>query len=444
MSKKYVNHIKFLINAISSCRKPDTWHSLQQCDVLLVRHDWDCGYNYQGKAYGHLIDTLGDMLIKRGLIVRSVARPFSKLVGVYANNSPISYNRSAFLIYLFGLFIRLSKGRETLSDWSKRSNIKLWGKILRNAKPCCVIGIMPDEALCQAGRLNNLMVYDLQHGVIADEHWYYGYKTRSDTNLEDLPTCFLCWDTASEMTLHKWTQNKGIAVKVVGNPWFSRFNNPQIEDMLVQEAMRLGQVFDNNKPTILFSLQWGMDKIYCEPGFNGVMVPTMENVILETKDKYNWLLRLHPVQLLGKENKSAISYLIATFGNMNGVDWEKCSQLPLPVILQQSDLHVTDTSTVTIEASWFGIRTGLLNQQIVNGGKYESYYINERDNGIAEVLPQNDDEIEKWIAEKLSEGRVKNDFYIKSKALSSFIKEIEITSKLDRKLQYNHPADSLF
>src|SRR5690606_10406620 len=130
--------------------------------------------------------------------------------------------------------------------------------------------------------------------------------------------------------------------------------------------------FDINRPCILVSLQWGLT----EP-----IVSALERVILDTINIYNWNLRLHPVQVRDAwkaDKKQTMKYLTDTFGDKKTQKWLKSSQIPLPIALQQSDLHITYSSTVVIEAAWMGVRSAILNQDICNGGKSDSYYSYER------------------------------------------------------------------
>ena len=417
--------VGFLREAIPGCLSRDTWRALQPCDVLLVRHDVNCAYQYQDKAYAPLCDTLGDGFVQNGLTVGSVAKPFSRRAGVMAHYSPVTFNRAIFLTVLCGWALRLIRGRSFGVAWAHQRLTTLWINILEKAKSRCVIAIQPDKALCRAGKMKNIRICELQHGVIADDHPWYGERTRSDVSPMDLPNAILCWDVSSKRTLQKWMPNKGIELAIIGNPWFSRFANPEPTDRLVHEVMSAKKICNNAKPTILFSLQWGMAQDYFEADFNGVMVAAIEGVILETHEEYNWLLRLHPKQLVGSERHATLSYLNRSFKNVAGVEWERCSQLPLPVVIQEADLHITDSSTCTVEAGWAGIRTGLLSKYFVDGGKYDSFYLHEREMGIAEILPQDKEAIKEWIQRTLCKGKaqstLKDDY---SHSLRKFVEEL--------------------
>lgn len=421
--------IKYCLNIFLGALQKDSWQCLNRGDILLVRHDNDCGYTFQGKAYAHLVDTLGDLCTKKGLLVQSVATPFSVLVGTRAYYSPTSYNHSIIPLLLIQKIIAQIKGADIATKWVKSRRITLWCNILDKTKPKVIFGIQPDEYLCCAGKIKGIPVYDLQHGVIADEHPWYGEKYRVSTPVEDLPDGFLCWDNQSVATISKWTDQKGIKVLNIGNPWFLRFAKADPDDLLVQEAMNEGKILDDDRPCILLTLQWGMRIEYPDDNFNGVIVDALERVILDTLYKYNWILRLHPVQLRGEEKEITLSYLKKTFGEEKTQNWVNSSQIPLPVVLRQTDIHITDLSTVVIEARWMGICSGLLNQQLSKGGKWEGYFSYERSIGMAKVLPHNPEIIKKWISDTLAKGRSESTMKDSSQTLEAFIDEVVIRCK---------------
>ncbi len=402
----------------------DTWQTLSPCDVLLVRSDNNCGYTFQGRAYAHLLDSFGDLCTKKSLTVRSVAKPFSVLVGTRAYHSPVSCNLSMAVIRLNKNVLKLLKNADVATQWAKSHQIALWCKILDKSKPKVIVGIQPDEYLCRAGKIKGVPVYDLQHGVIADENPWYGEKYGVTTPIEDLPDGFLCWDDQSVATIFKWAHGKGIQVLNVGNPWFLRFLKGDPDDLLVQTAVAQGNIRSDTHPCVLVSLQWGLK--VSEPDIfpNGAIIDALEKVILNTENTYNWILRLHPVQIRGGEREMILRYLTQTFGEQKAQEWFKSSLTPLPIILSQADLHITYNSTTVIEAAWMGCRSGLLNQQLCEGGKRESYYSYERSIGMAELLPHDPEFIEQWISDTLTKGRAEPMMKVSSLTLDAFIEEI--------------------
>ncbi len=419
-----LSNLTSLWHILQAVRLSDTWQQLEHCDVLLVRGDGNCGFTYKGKAYAPLHDSIGDLFTMRGFTVRTVAQPYSKFIGNHSYSSALSYNRYAFVIGILKRFVRFVYGKVYSEEWANKRRTHFWCRILEKANPRCVIGRQPYAGLCRAGKMKAIPVYDLQHGVIADEHPWYGEKYRINSLSRDLPDGFLCWDVQTATVLKKWAPQKGIDVRVIGNPWFSRFLSANGNDHLVHEARNNTKIFSDKRPVILVSLGWGMNNIYKYSGFNGVMVDALEKTILETADSYNWILRLHPVQINGPEKKLVNNYLMRTFGHLASVEWRLCSALPLPLVLQQVDLHISDSSTVVVEAGWMGIHSALLNIHICPGGIYENYYRHERNLGIVSILKQDTNIIKQWIKDTLSKGRARSTLNETGNALDTFIEEI--------------------
>lgn len=432
--KKFILNLTNIFQAI---QLQDTWKNITPCDILLVRSDLHCGYIYQGKAYSPLIDSIADLCENSGLVTRTVAAPYSKLIGTLAYNTPVSYNRFALLISLFRKIAWLILGRIKGEDRTNKLRAYFWGRVLEKTKPHCVIGIQPDVGLCRAGKMKGVPIYDLQHGVIDKGHPKYtpGLSfpkhlplLRNDYHAEipirDLPNGYLCWNEQSAALLRKWATLKGIDVQIVGHVWFLRFLYPKKTDFLVQEAVNTGKIFKDNRPSILVTLAYDQDLFYQYDGFNGVMVDVLEKTILETAETYNWLLKLHPLQIRGSANKTTQSYLKHTFGHLASVDWLVCSNMSLPVLLQQVDLHITDMSSVVIEASWMKIYSALLNKEFLPGGIYEHYFKYEKDLGMVVVLQQDTKKIKQWITDSLIKDKRQSTLKDTRKELHGFIQEI--------------------
>lgn len=381
----------------------DGWSGLKEADVLVTRHDADCGYRYEEKSYSPIIDTIVENCFHKSLSVQSVATPFSQLTGSQAFNSPVAFNRSFFAIALLVRVLSIFIGKENGKRFGDSRKTAVWLRILKRVNPKIVIGIQPDIGLCRASRSMNIPVYDIQHGAIGIGDKWYGNILPKTVDDSDLPSGFLCWDHQSTSDLQNWAPKRGMTINVVGNPWFQRFQYPDDKDVLVQHAIRSGHIFADEKPVVLVALQWGLHlHYYPEKDFNKVMCKALEDVIKRTHGRYNWLLRLHPVQLTGDEGRFCEDYLSREFGVCSGVEWHNASLIPLPLLLSQADLHITDMSAVVISASSFGVPSALLNPYLNEGGILEKLYEYERKSGIATVVNQDVDAIESWIEEKLS------------------------------------------
>ncbi len=424
--------MQHLIRIFRAILLRDTWKLIKKCDVLLVRSDEDCGYSFRGRIYSPLIDSIGDMLNNNGLQLSSVAKSYSKVKSADAYSAPVLYNRRDFTTALIGRVATIFYSREKCILWKFNRRTKFWKLLLEKAKPVCVIGIQPDENLCEACNTSGIPVYDLQHGRISIEHPWYSSNRFENTSSLYLPSGYLLWDDISAEILRQSLPQRKIDIRIVGNPWFSRFMANDERDVIVQNELKNGKISKDDKPVILVSLQWGLDRFYNHSEFNGVMVDAIERTILETSKYYNWLIRLHPLHIRGSVGQKAQQYLDKTFDSLESVEWHKCSELPLPVVLNQADLHITDSSSVVTEASWMGVHSALLNSSIRPGGSLESFYANERSVGLAEVIPQDSAMIRRWIANCLAQGKNQIPFEDRGTALNDFINDIIVIADQTR------------
>lgn len=373
----------------------------EKTELLVIRHDADCGYLLGAKVYSPLIDSIVELTLNEGFRVKSMASPYSLLVGRKAYNSPFAMNRSFFRISVLGFFIGLFKGKNFALTWKKIKRKYIWQKCLKRLNPRIVIAIGPDLQLCEAGKELGIKVYDLQHGSMSCDHRWYGKELQQNIPAHEVPNGFLLWDADSRKVLENWAKKSDVELHIIGNPWFARFAKPDQGDGLVQKALENGRIFTNNKPTVLVSLQWGLDYLYYENTGFTLMAESLKRIIRETGDRLNWLLRLHPVQLRGNERAQTVTIIEKEFSKVENLEWQKASSLPLPVVLAQTDLHITDFSSVTVEAAWYGIHSALLNPYLKPGEKLGTYYASERNRGIATLLAQKDEDIRKWIDENL-------------------------------------------
>lgn len=396
---------------------------IRQTPILLVRHDADCGYRYQGRVYSQIIDTLGDFALYHGMQSSSIALPFSRFFGSAAHNDPLVFNRTFLRISLGSAILKRVVGRQRSLSYKRAASIGAWNKILKRAQPEVVIGIQPDRYLCAAGRALGIPVYDYQHGVIAPDHWWYGDFLPNEISDDELPSGILCWDKASAKALASWAPKRSVQVRILGNPWFQRFEDLMPDDDLVRKALERSAIFKNDKPNILVSLQWGLgDHYYGGTKSDYVMCDALSDVIKATHQHYNWMLRLHPVQLHGVAGAETREYLRRQFGQLTGVEWDEASRVPLPVVLKHTQLHITDMSTVVTEAAWYGIPSAVLNPFVRPGERIESLFEEERKIGMASLVNQTGSDIKQWIENAL-ESRHRTQSMEPEESLLEFLKE---------------------
>lgn len=358
--------------------------------VLTIAHDNDRHFLYQGKFYAPLVSSIEDDLARRGIDCVSVARIISTIKGEKSHGRVVS-PEGAFARSLVGKRLRalLRRGRYAYS----RSEEAIWDDILARTGARTVFGIQPSRELCVACHRRGVWVADVQHGVIAEQHPWYGAAFRGDEPAAWLPSAFLCWDEGSAEVTRPWAGPKGVRSEVIGNRWLARFARPAPHDRMVAELAAASGLAGDGRPTILLTLSWGNHNIP-----NGFISDALEAVIRATASRYRWLIRLHPNQIRGfatHEGPDFIRYFERSLRPF--ADWELATHAPLPVVLGQSALHVSWNSSVSIEAAQMGIRSLLLDPRL-RSDQLRDYYSTYRASGMITLMHAEQDAIAAWIA----------------------------------------------
>ncbi len=206
--------------------------------------------------------------------------------------------------------------------------------------------------------------YDIQHGVQGDNHGAYGsWVNFPKTGYDLLPNYFLSWSEYEKQGFDRWTHQSERHQCLVSGNWLMNFwmsdNNPWKN----QHDGELRTIRNSSKPRVLVTLGWD---ISTEEYISGTI-----SAIASTQEDYLWLIRLHPSML---EEQSIVEEMLAKNG-IKTYEIEICSRVPLFSLLPMVDMHITHSSTTSIEASWFGIKSivtsdygwSLLDQQVSPG-----------------------------------------------------------------------------
>lgn len=405
---------------LSQLFQPADWKHLTKADILAVRHDDDCGQLIDGKYYSPMIDSLLDEV--RGVVVLTVASPYSYRVGVTSYAGAVSFNGA------FARELLVKRLRKILGLQSDDADIETWRGIIRVVRPKYVIGIQPHAALCRACHEHGVFVFDMQHGYIGPKHPGYGEAFQIGRDRQEMADCILCWDEESAASIRGWTSRKQIELRVIGNPWINKFVTRREGDKAIRffEKQRSADRRGSEHPRILVSLQWGLDDPAIAPDqvlFDNEFIPIeLEKAIQHTREKYDWILRPHPVQYLNRETFARLKdYVQARFGSAVMVSGNE----PLPFVLSSVDLHITYNSSVVIEAEYFGVRSALLDPQI-DGGLWAGYYAGQIGRGAARLLPCEASAVQNWIRASRTEPAGERRTPSVLRAYTEFLEELGV------------------
>ncbi len=273
-----------------------------------------------------------------------------------------------------------------------------WKLILMLLRPKALIVIDWDIALNKVCNSKKIKLYYLQHGVIASDHMYFGKNTLRNFAIEHLPYGFLSWDDISAKNFEYLCKTY-----VIGNQWNNGFfENTFLEWFNRDEAALALNNF--KKPIILLTLTWGVHHRFIIPDY-------MIAVIRQTLNIYTWVIRLHPVVYMKKENRDEFEQFLDknfTLEEKEKIFWKEFNTLPLPLILTKTKTHITIESSVVIEAAQFGITSLILNDMVVEYGPNgentppyggPSYFEQERKQGYAVVYSTGLNIID-WISQQ--------------------------------------------
>ena len=363
---------------------------LYQSDLLLFCHDFTRNHIYNNYKYSSLIDSLSDLFTIKGISALTIARPYSQISpdkcygNVFIVNGAFARARLAdFILSRLAIIIPF------LRSYTMSFQVRFWKLVLAKINPKIIIGIEPLKELCIAARTAKIPVFDMQHGIMVATPTAHFYRTELRyPDQKGWPDFVICRDEISFSWL-KVNRGQYTVPLLVGHPWLSRFASSNDEnDLVVKEAA--GKLYANSdKPVIVYSLQHLRDANGYPSSYSHI--PTiLENFIKSESGKlYTWWFRLHPI-LLSEPNYSLVmKSLQEKFGNYSNVDWQGPTFAALPCVFKIASLHLTRDSSTTIEASLFGLPTGLLdvdeNREIL-----EEMYHNEIISGNASILSLTD------------------------------------------------------
>ncbi|WNF22640.1 hypothetical protein [Mesobacillus jeotgali] len=179
---------------------------------------------------------------------------------------------------------------------------------------------------------------EIQHGVQGPMHRAYGRWSKVPADgYSLLPQYFWCWDQDSADAIEKWSSKLNIHKAFVGgNPWVDLWTK---QDNVL--ANRLNQGLpeinpDKRDKVILVTLQTGRE-------FPSIILEAMK----DSSASWLWLIRLHPNML---EDEPNIRKKLGSLPADVKYEIDLSTELPLPYLLKQIDVHVTEWSSTVKEA----------------------------------------------------------------------------------------------
>jgi len=199
-------------------------------------------------------------------------------------------------------------------------------------------------ALMLACKRREVLTIDLQHGVQGPLHVAYGrWANVPPEGYDLLPRRFWCWSESDVEWIRSWMLGQSAHVPLWGgNPWLDMWYDANAP-LVVRSGKDIDRIRREGTRAILVTLQWGMtDETF--------LLPLIE-LIAASNGSWTWWLRLHPVM---KSQRDDVRMRLRARGVHNAF-LDEPSDLALPALLRCADVHLTHSSSATLEAAAFGV-----------------------------------------------------------------------------------------
>lgn len=227
----------------------------------------------------------------------------------------------------------------------------LYEKILKKTKPSLVIveGFYSYIAmgLLLAAKRNGIKTIDIQHGVQSENDFLFSNWTNiPNKGYELLPDIFWCWSNAEKENIDRWTVNSD-------NLYFAfTGGNPVLEINFEDENIKrfqsqISEEKNKSSKNILYTHQASYE-----------VSELLFNAIQNSPKTWKWWFRFHPQY---PDAQSKVLAKLAKY-NFENIITQNVTEYPLPLILKNMDLHVTEFSSAVLEAEMMGVPSILLSE----------------------------------------------------------------------------------
>jgi hypothetical protein len=229
---------------------------------------------------------------------------------------------------------------------------KYFKRILMKTKPRIVFVTCyystESMALILACHQMGIPSIDIQHGLQGDLHIAYGRWNRlPEKGYGLLPTIFWCWSELEASTIKRWSRDSaGVHQPVVGgNLFLQRWVAG--EDAIVKAYDKIINELKKDS----------LDKIHILYTLNGCTKNELQSMAGIIKGLNNsglrscFWVRLHPVTI---DQEPQVRKILSENG-INNFELDNATGLPLYAVLRHMDIHITECSSVVIEAESFQV-----------------------------------------------------------------------------------------
>jgi hypothetical protein len=317
--------------------------------VLYSCHDVDRSMVENGKRFSPLLDGIRRTISELGFQAVNLSHPFALFPGSTIRGGSMTMNYRALAMRARAFVARLvSRGGGPTARLDLET--AFYGRLLGKINPAMVMAIQPPAGLCRAARQRGVLVAEAMHGsnYSLNNKLFAAHMAVPD---DHLPNVLISFDDVSHATMTTICAGRDITALRANDPWL--------------HSLRMARGTHSNRSpahggehggrkTVLITLQWGYDG---ERDFlsniipNGILHPVLEDVFAQGRDAYQFLVRMHPIQMNQNGYRHHRHYIEALPARFPNVSWLEASTRPLPLLLDEAIGHITMSSSSVGEAA---------------------------------------------------------------------------------------------
>ena len=404
LARRFINIVSSLI-CLNSIK-------LHRADFIFFANDKHRYLKVSGAWYSPITDSMREFSSLYGHKSIAIAAPLSSRIGSRSFGGVYSINRRYTVAKILDVLLF-----PLIKSYVVPFRQQLYMQLLRSIRPKKVIGIGLSKYLCAACDRLSVDSIELAHGfAYTPSVFSYDWPIRKNN---ENPKKVVVYDRTFETTMKSY--DLGIEVIGTPNPFLARYLGVCSSVPELQSDLKILSSTKVKKKRILVLLQWGYNGE--EQSFNGILkrsfIPEeLHNIIISTKDDYEWVFRQHPVMTVKEEYNKMFLDMIESLG-LTDDSWRIWTNSPLPSVLRVIDGAITMSSMAAYEAAFFGINTLALCPTIQPGGIYEDFYNDLVESGHLVKGNLNSINITEWLS-NVSPGKGERDIFFTSISKSIF------------------------
>ena len=201
-------------------------------------------------------------------------------------------------------------------------------------------------ALLLAAHQLGIPTIDIQHGSQEFHVAYDGWHRFPAAGYELLPAFFWCWSTTETQVIANWSRDLPVHQPIDGGNLFLERWVRGADDVVQEYDRLIGAMTERNGAAVQI--------LYTLNGSTKDEIDRIVEIVRAVNDsglRAHFWIRLHPIALdQGPRVESALER-----HDLHNADVGNATTLPLYALLRHIDVHVTEFSSVVIEAQAFGV-----------------------------------------------------------------------------------------